>query len=84
MRRHPGSAGGPVHVETGESRATLPVESDVTRNQAPVDWDEESSFLPYLDAQGHLVVPTRCPKKYRYWADGQSVAQTIKELRGDS
>ena len=36
--------------------------------------------LPYLDQRGRLVIPFDCPPKYRYWAGGQTVQETLKEL----
>lgn len=36
--------------------------------------------LPYLDQRGRLVIPFDCPPKYRYWADGQTVQETLREL----
>ena len=45
---------------------------------------EEVSFnpasLPYLDQRGRLVIPFDCPPKYRYWAGGQTVQETLREL----
>lgn len=36
--------------------------------------------LPYIDNRGRLVIPYDCPPKYRYWAGGQSVRDTLKEI----
>ncbi len=36
--------------------------------------------LPYLDQRGRLVIPFDCPPKYRYWAGGQTVQETLREL----
>jgi len=36
--------------------------------------------LPYLDHHGRLVVPFDCPPRYRYWAGGQSIRETLQEL----
>ncbi len=36
--------------------------------------------LPYLDQRGRLVVPFDCPPKYRYWAGGQTVQETLRGL----
>lgn len=36
--------------------------------------------LPYIDNRGRLVIPFDCPLKYRYWAGGQSVRDTLKEI----
>jgi hypothetical protein len=34
-----------------------------------------------MDDPGELIIPTGCPKKYRWWQGGQSVESTIAELR---
>ena len=36
--------------------------------------------LPYLDQRGRLVIPFDCPPKYRYWAGGQTVQETLRGL----
>lgn len=36
--------------------------------------------LPFLDHRGRLVIPFDCPPKYRYWAGGQSVRDTLQEI----
>jgi hypothetical protein len=36
--------------------------------------------LPYVDTSGRLVIPCDCPAKYRYWAGGQSIRETLKEI----
>lgn len=36
--------------------------------------------LPYLDSRCRLVIPYDCPPKYRYWAGGQSIRDTLKEI----
>ncbi len=38
------------------------------------------SSLPYIDTRGRLVIPFDCPNKYRYWAGGQTVRDTLKEI----
>ena len=35
---------------------------------------------PSINAKGELIIPCDCPPKYRYWAGGQSLAQTLREL----
>lgn len=34
---------------------------------------------PYLE-KDTLVIPSDCEKKYKWWAGGQSVIETLKEL----
>ena len=77
MRRHAGSAGGLLHIHVGERR-----EDDELVAGKPLTWPGNPAARPYLDAQGNLVVPTNCPVKFRWWQGGQSVAQTMEELRG--
>ena len=36
--------------------------------------------LPYIDNRGRLVIPFDCPPRFRYWAGGQSVKDTLKEI----
>jgi hypothetical protein len=36
--------------------------------------------LPYMDKRGRLITPFNCPPKYRYWAGGQSIKETLKEI----
>lgn len=35
---------------------------------------------PYLNARGELIIPCDCDARYRYWAGGQSIAATLREL----
>ena len=35
---------------------------------------------PYINARGELIIPCDCEPRYRYWAGGQSVAATLREL----
>ncbi len=38
---------------------------------------------PYVDSDGGLVIPFECDKKYHWWAGGQGVEDTLKEITGD-
>lgn len=53
----------------------------MSKDCRPLDWDEDPNALPYMDDCGELIIPTDCPKKYRWWQGGQSVELTITELR---
>ena len=76
MRRHAGvQAGGPLHTHTDQPR-----NPDLWDFGPPLDWPENPVARPYLDAQGGLVIPTNCPRKYRWWAGGQSASRTLQEL----
>lgn len=35
---------------------------------------------PYIDGRGVLVISFECDPKYRWWAGGQSIAETLQEL----
>ena len=97
MRRAPGRAGGPLHTETGESRlrpwtlegdafADIGTFTRAGESHEGRVWEElppvDPTALPFLDAQGEVVIPLNAPRKYRWWAGGQSVAQTLRELHG--
>lgn len=76
MRRHAGVQGGGLHVVVDEPRARKE-----PSDAAPLAWPEDPAAVPYLDAQGELVLPTNCPTRFRWWAGGQGIAQTLKEVR---
>ncbi|MBI3937163.1 MAG: hypothetical protein HY323_09315 [Betaproteobacteria bacterium] len=78
MRRHAGvRAGGTLHVLVDEPRRR-----EEGRDLAPLTWPENPEARPYLDAHGEVVIPLDTPWKFRWWAGGQSVQQTRKELAG--
>ena len=35
---------------------------------------------PYIDSHGDLCIPCNCDPRYRWWAGGQSIAATLREL----
>lgn len=35
---------------------------------------------PYLNQSGALVIPHNGPQRYKWWAGGQSVTETLREL----
>jgi hypothetical protein len=35
---------------------------------------------PYLNARGELIIPFTANPRYRWWAGGQSVSATLREL----
>ena len=41
---------------------------------------EPEQIEPYVTGFGVLVIPFNSDKKYHYWAGGQSVCDTLKEL----
>jgi hypothetical protein len=38
--------------------------------------------LPYLDESGDLVIPFNSDPHYHWWAGGQSVEETMREITG--
>lgn len=38
---------------------------------------------PYFHRCGDLVIPINSPKRYHWWAGGQPVSESIKEINGD-
>ena len=76
MTRHPGRAGGLLHLHVSEPR-----EQDELDMGKPLTWPGDPKAMPYLDAQRELVLPTNAPKRFRWWTrGGQSVEQTMREL----
>ena len=45
--------------------------------------DSKSRDKPWIDESGCLVIPGECPDdRYKWWKkEGQSIAQTLQELR---
>ncbi|MEK7679686.1 MAG: hypothetical protein AAB356_05800, partial [Deltaproteobacteria bacterium] len=41
----------------------------------------ETQPLPYFDLSGDLVIPFDSDPHFHYWAGGQSIAKTEKEIR---
>ena len=37
--------------------------------------------MPYIDEQGILVIPFTSDPKYHWWAGGQSIMETLQELK---
>jgi hypothetical protein len=35
---------------------------------------------PYINDRGELIIPCDCLPRYRWWAGGQSIAETLTEL----
>lgn len=61
----------PVEIEPVKQKATAPVRVVVKRDK------------PYIDSDGGLVIPFECDRKYHWWAGGQSLEETLKEIAGD-
>ncbi len=40
----------------------------------------QQTALPYIKNGWELIIPTNCPDKYKWWAGGQSIFETLLEL----
>lgn len=65
-------------LDLGEDKARKLIAAGVAKVAEAVPFNPYA--LPYIDNRGRLVIPYDCPPKYRYWAGGQSVKETLKEL----
>jgi hypothetical protein len=45
------------------------------------DGRDADKRLPYLLADGTLVIPFDSPERYHWWKGGQSIRQTVGELK---
>lgn len=66
-------------LDLGEDKAVKLIAAGVAK-VADVGPSFNPDSLPYIDNRGRLVIPFDCPPKYRYWAGGQSVKETLKGL----
>ncbi len=41
---------------------------------------ETEQLGPYLNDSGELIIPTDVAEKYKWWAGGQSIKETLAEL----
>ncbi|MFT5729258.1 MAG: hypothetical protein ACI8PB_005452 [Desulforhopalus sp.] len=41
---------------------------------------ESAEQMPYLKENGELIITSNAPAKYKWWAGGQSVKETLEEL----
>ncbi len=41
---------------------------------------ESTEQIPYLTENGELIISSDAPSKYKWWAGGQSVKETLEEL----
>lgn len=44
--------------------------------------DAEKGSLPFLTAGGDLSIPFDSPERYHWWRGGQSIAETLAEVKG--
>ena len=60
------------------------MESDapsVSTEKTPEPLSHAGEKLPYLTADGTLVIPFDSPERYHWWRGGQSVAETMQEVK---
>jgi len=65
-------------LDLAEEKAGKLIAAGIVKVVEPVSFNPAA--LPYLDQRGRLVIPFDCPPKYRYWAGGQAVRETLREL----
>lgn len=66
-------------VDLAEDKALKLIDAGVAKAVAATPRFNPDA-LPYIDNRGRLVIPFDCPPKFRYWAGGQSVKETLKEI----
>ncbi len=66
-------------IDLGEEKAGKLIAAGVARAVDLIP-SFNPDALPYIDNRGRLVIPFDCPPRYRYWAGGQSVRDTLKEI----
>ncbi len=64
----------PVRVEPVPKETRNPV-------QAPVTVIREKRDRPFIDTDGGPVIPFESDSRYHWWAGGQSVEETLKEIQ---
>lgn len=46
------------------------------------DYEVKERPRPYLDSEGDLVIPFDSDLRYHWWKSGQSITETINEIKG--
>jgi len=65
------------------SRLTEPLREELRRRKGEVLrllTPQSASPRPYLNQRGELIIPFDSNPRYHYWAGGQSIAATMREL----
>ena len=65
-------------LDLADEKAALLIRSGVVKVIDEISYNPAA--LPFIDERGRLVVPFDCPPKYRFWANGQSIKETMQEL----
>ena len=73
-----------VNEEKRDIHQVVKTVNNAPVNNETVEQNKQSDVepMPYLTNRNTVVIPCLCPKKYRWWASGQSIEATIKELGG--
>lgn len=66
-----------VETDRGQRQRHASAFISVRSNVVP---EEARGDGPYVTAQGELIISLDCHPRYRYWAGGQSIAATLREL----
>ena len=67
-------------VEPGaKQRAIVQIVRHANELKRELEGIEQPS--PYIDLRGNLVIPFKSPRRYHWWAGGQSLRDTLLELR---
>lgn len=67
-----------VTLDLPEEKAAPLIQAGIAKTAEAIGYNPAA--LPFVDDRGRLVVPFDCPPKYRYWANGQSIKETLQEL----
>ena len=61
---------------------TKPLATPCGKHGDTLQWgDPDPKAMPRLDSHGGLIIPLNCPFKYRWWQGGQSIGETMAELK---
>jgi predicted glycosyl hydrolase (DUF1957 family) len=80
--------GGKLDTATGElnisakilERAEIKEAVHVLKKAGP-DKVKAVQKMPHIDEHGILVIPFNCNPKYHWWAGGQPIIETLRELK---
>lgn len=74
---------GRLQVKEVEPGAKERAMAEIVRqaNELKRELELSAQHLPHIDRLGNLVIPIDSPRKYHWWAEGQSLQDTLLELR---
>jgi hypothetical protein len=73
-----------LRIEAPKGSLTSDIKYAVTLNKKEIIKklkDTQEDNKPYIDKYGVLVIPFNSDPKYRWWASGQSILETLRELK---